>query len=478
MMPRRIAMLVLLLCALEVVAGSAEVSHPSAKSTRVKVDQPKCEGGSNVLILARSCVLATPPELESFPDDLPRISFDIKPIKPFKVTVFLISDEDKDAYEALVAPGARATAETCEKLAGDKDRVVVPYEEGVESITGTEAITGTQPHMWYIVAVDCEALTCPGLRQAEINYFHPNSDGAEVPCTAGVLSFEGMKYQMLQGWQSLSIRNVLDVGGVSQLGVAVLYAAFATMVLCSLLFAGWGHREPEQEKRQMYLFCGFATTISALSYLSMASGNGLLILRKISDQGWAYSDPLLSTRGAPGHENPLYDSQYAAKPTYPFFYARYIDWFLSTPLLLCNLCTVVGAKGDTVRLLLFLNAAMVTCAFLSTAVTDGSRWAYFVAALFFYSAMAGVIRNELRVMGSKAVRPTRRLFHKLGSNILIVWALYMLTWLFCEGTKVLSSDLDIILYVILDVVAKPFYGFTIRPASLRGGEVQLGTGPF
>lgn len=53
----------------------------------------------------------------------------------------------------------------------------------------------------------------------------------EESAMAGTLSYEGIKYSLLQGLQSLSIKDVLDVGGVSQLGVCVLYAVVAIMLL-------------------------------------------------------------------------------------------------------------------------------------------------------------------------------------------------------------------------------------------------------
>lgn len=67
------------------------------------------------------------------------------------MTVFLINDEDKAAHDQLVLSGKDLPAGVCEQLYKEKkqNRVVIKPKEGVEVVTGTMAVTGTQPHMWF-----------------------------------------------------------------------------------------------------------------------------------------------------------------------------------------------------------------------------------------------------------------------------------------------------------------------------------------
>ena len=100
----------------------------------------------------------------------------------------------------------------------------------------------------------------------------------------------------------------------------------------------------------------FIASISAAAYLSMATGNGILVLRK-SGTGlkatWGYSNPLIATEGDAKHPNPFYDRAYARAPTYPFFYARYIQRLLTSPMMVHYICQVVGVPRSTTWSLLF-----------------------------------------------------------------------------------------------------------------------------
>ena len=37
-------------------------------------------------------------------------------------------------------------------------------------------------HHWHLVAVDCAKRECPEVQQANITFFHPNSDGKDDAC--------------------------------------------------------------------------------------------------------------------------------------------------------------------------------------------------------------------------------------------------------------------------------------------------------
>jgi hypothetical protein len=82
----------------------------------------------------------------------------------------------------------------------------------------------------------------------------------------------------VEGWHALSVDNLLHVAGLSPFGVAVLYMAFAVMLLVSLLFLLWGARA-DSSRRFFFWNTLFVTSISCMCYLAMATGNGILVLR-------------------------------------------------------------------------------------------------------------------------------------------------------------------------------------------------------
>ena len=40
----------------------------------------------------------------------------------------------------------------------------------------------------------------------------------------------------------------------------------------------------------------------------------------------------------------------------------------------------------------------------------------------------------------------------------VMWAFYPLAWILCEGLDAVSSDTELILYTILDVISKAVFG--------------------
>jgi bacteriorhodopsin len=155
---------------------------------------------------------------------------------------------------------------------------------------------------------------------------------------------------------ALSMRNVLQVVGVTPVGVMIMYLCMSLLVLLSAALVGRGCSEPDTHQKELLYSAFFIAAISAACYLTMATGNGLLVLRK-SGTGlkatWAYSNPLMATEGDEKHPNPLYDRAYARAPTYPFFYTRSIQRMLTSPMMVHYICQVVGVPRSTTWSLLF-----------------------------------------------------------------------------------------------------------------------------
>jgi hypothetical protein len=85
---------------------------------------------------------------------------------------------------------------------------------------------------------------------------------------------------MTEGWRALSFRNVLEVVGVTPLGVMIMYLSMSLLALLSMALAMRGCSEQDPLQRELLYSAFFIVTISAACYLTMATGNGLLVLRK------------------------------------------------------------------------------------------------------------------------------------------------------------------------------------------------------
>lgn len=142
------------------------------------------------------------------------------------------------------------------------------------------------------------------------------------------------------------------------------------------------------------------------------------------------------------------------------FWARYVDWSLTTPLLLLDLAFLAGMDGASIIVALVADLVMVlTGLFAAFGSTDGQKWGYYAMACIAYL----VIVWQLVIGGRRAVsakdNKTGRLFAAIGGFTLVLWTLYPIVWGIGDGSRKWGVDAEIIAYAVLDVLAKPVFGF-------------------
>lgn len=142
------------------------------------------------------------------------------------------------------------------------------------------------------------------------------------------------------------------------------------------------------------------------------------------------------------------------------FYARYIDWAVTTPLLLLDLSFLAGLNGANILVAIVADLVMVlTGLFAAFGHNGGTKWGWYAMACVAYL----VIVYQLAIPGRRAVKArdsgTTKLFASLGIFTLVLWTLYPIVWGLADGARQWSVDTEIIAYAVLDILAKPVFGF-------------------
>jgi len=457
----------------------------SDKETRTEMWHPMCYN-KKIALLGTYCVGPTTDEDDKDPNhDLPRLTFEVKrEEKTAPVTIFLFDDEANSwpaFWKMLLAN------KTCDEMSQHAKATISEGPQQVASASGAQIhgyknIRGRFPHHWHLVAVDCDRHECPQVQSANITYYHPHSNGKNDACReAGVgESVEALKNSMIEGMHALSMRNVLNVIGLSHFGVFVLYSVFAAMLLFSVLFLIWAIRS-DTSRRFLYLNTLFITSMSTMAYLAMATGNGILVLRKVPQThdyqaSWRISDPLLAHKGTEAAPNPMYNKAYGDAPTYPIFWARHVSQFLTTPLILVDLFLVSGVSNNTRAFMLFSNAMMVLCWLAGSLITGAARWGFWVFGCVFAAGVLIPLVGVLPTSAARKGRASRRLYGRLMcitmlSGLIAPWA-----WVLVEGAHALPTDLAVLVYGILDVISQCVFGLVLLrkapPALSTWGEEE------
>jgi len=206
-----------------------------------------------------------------------------------------------------------------------------------------------------------------------------------------------------------------------------------------IAFLAW--RTPVQ-KRVFHILTTFITAFATLSYFAQATGSG-----------WSFSETIIRE----GHKHVPDTVQHIFRQV---FWARYVDWAITTPLILLDLSLLAGLNGANILVIILTNLVMtLTALFASFGVTEGQKWGWYAMALVAYL----VIIYEFVVPGRRAAstrdNKTTKLFASIGLYTLVVWTLYPIVWALSEGARKWSVDAEIIAFAVLDILAKPVFGF-------------------
>ena len=202
----------------------------------------------------------------------------------------------------------------------------------------------------------------------------------------------------------------------------------------------------------------FITTFAAISYFAMASGDGISYNHIVIKE---------SHKHVPDTTQDIYRQVY---------WARYVDWSVTTPLLLMDLAFLAGLSGANILVAVIADLIMVlTGLFAAFGAEGGQRWGYYAMACIAYLVLVYLVGVGGRATAAAKDKKTATFFAAIGGFTLLLWTLYPMwvckrspsyraltlhsIWGIADGSRKIGLDAEIISYAVLDVLAKPVFGF-------------------
>lgn len=157
------------------------------------------------------------------------------------------------------------------------------------------------------------------------------------------------------------------------------------------------------------------------------------------------------------------------------FWARYVDWSITTPLLLLDLAFLAGMSGADILVAIVADVIMVlTGLFAAYGHNSTQKWGWYTIACIAYL----VIVYQVAIGGRRTVltkdSKTAKFFSALGIFTFVLWTLYPIVWGLGDGSRILSVDSEIIAYAVLDILAKPVFGFWLLITHARSSATSIG----
>ncbi|WP_284030849.1 bacteriorhodopsin [Halobaculum lipolyticum] len=199
---------------------------------------------------------------------------------------------------------------------------------------------------------------------------------------------------------------------------------------------GWG--ETDERRQEFYIVTIFITAIAFVNYLAMALGFGLTIV----------------TIG--GEEVPIY-------------WARYTDWFFTTPLLLVDLALLAGANRNEITSLVGLDMLMIGTGVVATlsagpgVFSEGARrLVWWGVSTGFLLVLLYMLYGSLDEKASRLSGDAASTFGTLRTLIVVVWLIYPVWWIVgTEGLGFVSLYVETAGFMVLDLVAKVGFGIVL-----------------
>ena len=143
---------------------------------------------------------------------------------------------------------------------------------------------------------------------------------------------------------------------------------------------------------------------------------------------------------------------------------RYIDWLLTTPLLLLTFPLLLGLGWDSLKVfsqLVVLDVAMIVLAFVAEVAPVGSQnwWLYFALSCLCEVLILATLFFSLQDAIHDAPHTLAKTLTAMRLFILIGWAIYPIGFLLALSGNGASRE---VIYNVADVVNKVGFGFVVH----------------
>ncbi len=156
-----------------------------------------------------------------------------------------------------------------------------------------------------------------------------------------------------------------------------------------------------------HILTAFITTFAMISYYAMAVHDGVgkneILIKE-------------SHTHAPDTTKTVYREVY---------WARYVDWSVTTPLLLLDLCLLAGLPGANILVAIVADVIMIlTGLFAAFTVEEGPKWGYYAIACIAYLVVIYQLAFNGRGVVQNKDKKTATFFSAIAGFTLVLWTVY------------------------------------------------------
>jgi len=237
--------------------------------------------------------------------------------------------------------------------------------------------------------------------------------------------------------QSLAPTACTTIEEVGSTGVGALTITFLILAVSTIIFIT---RVGPATSQKVYYYCNvFICGLATMSYFAMLSG-----------QGWT-----------------------AVAGCRQFFYARYVDWTITTALIILELGLIAGAEPALIGGVMGADVIMIVGGYLGTvSIVTTVKWFWFVISMALFVVVLYALAVNFRDSALQKGNDRADVYGRLAWLTIVSWIFYPVVWLFSDGFASFSVSFEVCAYSILDIASKAIFGFMVMSAH---GILETGT---
>ncbi len=144
------------------------------------------------------------------------------------------------------------------------------------------------------------------------------------------------------------------------------------------------------------------------------------------------------------------------------FWARYLDWAITTPLILFSLSRLGGVRGPILGGLLVSNELMVITGLFAALSPTSPEYTWYIISCAFELAVFAIIYGPI---ASAARRQHSSVSGRFGQAMYFFTAYYVaypIVWILgAKGLGFYGTPVETLLIALLDIIAKVIYAYVL-----------------
>ncbi|MBA3921367.1 MAG: bacteriorhodopsin [Nostocaceae cyanobacterium] len=146
-------------------------------------------------------------------------------------------------------------------------------------------------------------------------------------------------------------------------------------------------------------------------------------------------------------------------------WGRFIDWLVTTPLLLLDLGLLAGLRPKLIAGVMAANVFMILAGVLAALETSPINYLWYIIGMGFFLAILISLLTEFSASAARRNFKINLLFTTLRNFLIVLWIGYPIVWIFGPTTLgVLTVGTETLIYAILDLATKLGFGLILISA--------------